>query len=79
MRKILIVDDEISIRRVIKLNLETHGFSVIVAGTGEEGIEQIKKERPHLVILDLGLPDKPGLCPPLSLIFCAFLFVILAE
>lgn len=61
MRKILVIDDEDSIRRILKLNLESHGFQVLEASSGSDGIEQIRNERPHAIILDLGLPDLSGL------------------
>ncbi len=61
MPHILVIDDEDSIRRILKLNLEPQGFQVLEARSAAEGIVQIKSARPHLIILDLGLPDKPGL------------------
>lgn len=61
MRQVLVIDDEISIRRILKLNLEPQGFRVLAASSGQEGIEKIKSERPHVIILDLGLPDLSGL------------------
>jgi len=61
MRQVLVIDDEDSIRRILKLNLEPNGFRVLEASSGAEGIELIKLQRPHLIILDLGLPDREGL------------------
>lgn len=60
MRKILLIDDEASIRKIIKMNLEPQGFQVIEADTAASGIDAIKTERPHLIILDLALPDLSG-------------------
>jgi two-component system KDP operon response regulator KdpE len=59
--RILIVDDEVEIRRALQRNLQAHGFDVIVAGNGEEALEKLALQRPDLVILDLGLPDMNGL------------------
>lgn len=61
MIKILVVDDEESIRRVLKLNLEPRGFVIHDAVNGNEGLRLAEEVRPQLMILDLGLPDIPGL------------------
>lgn len=61
MQKILIIDDEPSIRSILKINLEPHGYDVMEASSGAEGIEKVREGRPHAIILDLGLPDQPGL------------------
>ena len=52
-RKILVVDDEINIIKLIKMNLEMHGFQVIYGLTGKEAIEMTKKHQPDLMIVDL--------------------------
>ena len=57
---ILLVDDEISIQRATAPLLRSRGYSVDVAGTGREAIDTFERERPDLVILDLGLPDMDG-------------------
>ncbi|MDR7857277.1 response regulator transcription factor [Tissierella sp.] len=57
---ILIVEDEGSIRKFIKINLERNDFIVLEAETGEEGIEIAKKEKIDIVILDLMLPGIDG-------------------
>lgn len=61
MIKILMIEDEESIRRVLRANLETRGYVLIEASTGQAGLERAQADRPQLVILDLGLPDKSGL------------------
>ncbi|RYZ73290.1 MAG: response regulator transcription factor [Proteobacteria bacterium] len=61
MTKILIIEDEESIRRVLRFNLEQKGFVVHEATTGAEGLKLSQEARPQLVILDLGLPDRSGL------------------
>jgi two-component system, OmpR family, KDP operon response regulator KdpE len=58
---ILVVDDEIQIRRLLQLTLEPNGYHLKFAVTGNEGIVMAGTERPELIILDLGLPDMDGL------------------
>lgn len=58
---ILVIDDEIQIRRLLQLTLEPNGYHLKFASTGNEGIIMAGSERPDLVILDLGLPDMDGL------------------
>lgn len=60
MTKILLVEDEVSIRGFLKINLIRNEFEVIEAGTGEEGIEKAIKERPSIAILDVMLPGIDG-------------------
>jgi two-component system KDP operon response regulator KdpE len=57
---ILIVDDEQQIRRLLTISLESHGFTVAEAVTGEEGLLRASMDRPEAIILDLGLPDMDG-------------------
>jgi two-component system KDP operon response regulator KdpE len=57
---ILVVDDEVQIRRLLKITLESNDCKVIFAETGEEGIRRAGMDRPELIILDLGLPDLDG-------------------
>lgn len=59
--KILIIDDEKDIVKLIKYNLEKEGYKIISALDGEKGLEIIFKEKPHLIILDLMLPGLDGL------------------
>ncbi|WDL99250.1 response regulator [Alicyclobacillus sp. ALC3] len=58
--RILIVDDEVQIRRLLRVTLAAHGFSTIEAPTGKDAILQASMARPDLIILDLGLPDMDG-------------------
>jgi two-component system, OmpR family, KDP operon response regulator KdpE len=58
--KILVVDDEPPIRKLLRMGLTSQGFDVLEAGTGKEAIDLIDN-KPDLVILDLGLPDVDGL------------------
>ncbi|MCL6453880.1 MAG: response regulator [Alicyclobacillus sp.] len=59
--KILIVDDEVQIRRLLRVTLEAHGFSTVEANRGKDAVSQASFVRPDLVILDLGLPDMDGM------------------
>lgn len=60
MTKILLVEDEVSIRKFIKINLEREGFEVFEAGSGEEGLEIAEHEKPAIVLLDIMLPGMDG-------------------
>ncbi|MDY4078474.1 MAG: response regulator transcription factor [Clostridium sp.] len=60
MAKILLVEDEESIRGFIKINLIRNGFDVIEAGSGEEGISKALNEKPDMAILDVMLPGIDG-------------------
>lgn len=60
-RKILVVDDEESIREILAYNLERENFIVIEAKDGEEAIEKTEFERPDLILLDVMLPKKDGI------------------
>lgn len=57
---ILIIDDEASIRKLLRLTLEAVPYRVVEACDGREGLHLIAAERPSLVILDMGLPDRHG-------------------
>ncbi len=58
---ILLVDDELSIQRAMAPLLRSRGYSVAVAATAREALDFFARERPDLVILDLGLPDMNGI------------------
>jgi len=58
---ILIIDDEIQIRRLLEINLAANGYRVIEAETAKEGLLLAASVNPILIILDLGLPDMDGL------------------
>ena len=58
--KILIVDDEPPIRKLLRVGLSAQGYAVIEAQNGKIAIEQMQSAAPDLIILDLGLPDISG-------------------
>ena len=60
MARILVIDDEHDLQKVLAYNLKDVGHDVDVADQGRDAIELIKKRRPELVILDLMLPDMSG-------------------
>ena len=57
---ILIIDDEIQIRRLLEITLQSNGYDTIEAVNGKEGINLAASHQPMLIILDLGLPDGSG-------------------
>ena len=59
--KIFIVEDEPSIVQLVKYNLEKENFKVLVSNNGEEGLQEIKKTEPDLILLDWMLPDLSGI------------------
>ncbi|MRS02337.1 response regulator [bacterium] len=59
--KVLVVDDEIAIKRFLRVALNGQGFIVSEAATGHEAIQTLATARPDLMILDLGLPDIDGI------------------
>lgn len=59
--KILIIDDEPAIRNLLRMNLTAQGFQVFEAGAASRGLLAAEEAHPHLIILDLGLPDMGGL------------------
>jgi two-component system KDP operon response regulator KdpE len=58
---VLIIDDELPIRRLLKRKLTVQNYRVIEAETGTAGLELLRSEKPDVVILDLGLPDIDGI------------------
>jgi two-component system KDP operon response regulator KdpE len=57
---ILLVDDEVAIQRAMAPLLRSRGYAVTLAATGREALDAFERDRPDLVILDLGLPDMDG-------------------
>jgi len=59
-KKVLVVDDQPHIVRLIQVNLEKEGFQVATAGDGVEGLQRAQETNPDLVILDVIMPRKDG-------------------
>ena len=58
---VLVIDDEIQIRRLLRACLEISGYDVVEAATGQSGLEEAVRRQPDLILLDMGLPDMEGL------------------
>ena len=58
---ILVIDDEVQIRRLLEITLSSNGFKISEAATGKEGLISAATQHPSLIILDLGLPDTDGI------------------
>ncbi len=61
MTKVLVVDDDPSLLKALRIGLTARGDEVVLAQTGAEAVTQVALARPDLVILDLGLPDVDGI------------------
>jgi len=61
MTRVLAVDDDQALLRVLRIGLSSLGYSVLTAATGEQGITQAAMGAPDVIVLDLGLPDLDGL------------------
>lgn len=59
--RILLIEDDPQIRRFLRASLEIHGYELIEAETGNEGLVLVASQAPDVVILDLGLPDLEGI------------------
>lgn len=61
VRRILVVEDELDIQKLIKMSLRVHGVKeVSVAGDGEECLEVVKQLKPELILLDVSMPKLDG-------------------
>ena len=60
MRRVLVIDDEPQIRRLLTIALESKGFEVFLAASATEGLQSVQTVRPDIILLDLGLPDRDG-------------------
>jgi len=59
-KKILVVDDEPQIRKLLRARLEYHNYAVIEGEDGEEALKLLREEKPDLLILDVGMPKMDG-------------------
>ena len=79
--KILLVDDEQDILEIVGYNLSQEGYQIVTATNGKEAIQKAKKELPHLIIMDVMMPEMDGMeacenirkIPELSNVIIAFL------
>jgi CheY-like chemotaxis protein len=60
MKKILIVEDHRDMRKLLSLEIKLMGFEPITAENGREGVEKALSEKPHLVLLDIMMPEMDG-------------------
>src|SRR5665213_4029040 len=60
MTSVLVIDDEAAILRALRINLSARDYKVTTASDGASGLAAMARERPDVVILDLGLPDMAG-------------------
>lgn len=60
MTSILVVDDEVQLRRFLTISLSSQGYDVLEARDGANGLSTAALEKPDLIVLDLGLPDQDG-------------------
>ncbi|MGH8311447.1 MAG: response regulator [Steroidobacteraceae bacterium] len=76
--RILVVDDEPQIRRLLRVSLAAQGFEVAEAATAREAVEQLTTAPPALIVLDLGLPDRDGqdLIPDIRVLSSAPIMVL---
>ncbi|HEV2625145.1 MAG TPA: response regulator transcription factor [Xanthobacteraceae bacterium] len=58
--RILVIDDEPPIRKLLRVGLSAHGYQIVEASNGKMGLDLLSEQAPDLVILDLGLPDMQG-------------------
>ena len=61
MAKILIIDDDAQIRRMLERALTGVGYEVVEAKDGDDGLKAFAKHRPELVVTDIVMPDREGL------------------
>jgi DNA-binding response OmpR family regulator len=60
MAKVVIVEDDIELRRMLELTMQYAGFEVLSAGDGKRGLDIIIRERPHVAVLDVMMPGMSG-------------------
>ena len=58
--RVLVIDDEPPIRKLLRVGLSAHGYQIIEASSGKMALELLGEQPPDLIILDLGLPDMQG-------------------
>jgi two-component system, OmpR family, KDP operon response regulator KdpE len=58
--RVLVIDDEPAIRKLLRVGLSAHGYQIMEASSGKTALELLGEQPPNLIILDLGLPDMQG-------------------
>ncbi|MGH9178678.1 MAG: response regulator transcription factor [Acidimicrobiales bacterium] len=58
---VLVVDDDPVIQKLLKVNFEMEGYTVVIASDGVEGLERARSERPDIIVLDVMMPKLSGL------------------
>ena len=61
MTRVLLVDDEAMVRRTLRAGLETRGYAVAEASTGEQGLAMLRESAVHVAVLDVNMPGMSGL------------------
>lgn len=61
MKKILLIDDDITFKKTVGDFLRNIGYEIVTAGDGKEGLEIVDKEKPDLILLDLMMPNIGGM------------------
>lgn len=59
VKTIMVVDDEADIRETVKVILEAKGYKVVIAENGDDCLEQLKKVKPDLILMDIMMPGTP--------------------
>ncbi len=59
-KKVLVIDDEAYIRRVLEVKLKKYGYQVMLAKNGQEGFDKIQQQQPEIVISDINMPVMDG-------------------
>lgn len=60
-RVVLVVDDDESILKIVRISLKVFGYSVITANSGEEALRLVEREKPDIMLLDVLMPEMDGL------------------
>jgi len=60
MDRVLVVDDELPVRNLVRMALETEGFEVETAASGREALDKLSESQPNVVVLDLSMPGMDG-------------------
>jgi two-component system, OmpR family, KDP operon response regulator KdpE len=58
---VVVIDDEVQLRRLLRVSLEANGYKVFESPDGQHGFEEVAARHPDIVVLDLGLPDMDGI------------------